>query len=142
MLHFNSIKVRLEQELQTYNIYNPFQFQFHKGTIRTEAKRALKYSVDNFNSIKVRLEQKPLSISVGLRLFQFHKGTIRTHCLGIYNILIFNRIRRCKVNKYYWKNVDGGLYIFMRSATTVIFIGVTTSQRSKWCLGVSGLLLR
>ena len=27
----------------------------------------------------------------------------------------------------------------MRSATTVVFYGVTTSQRSKQCLGMSGL---
>ena len=40
-------------------------------------------------------------------IFQFHKGTIKTHCLGIYNILIINSICECKVNKSYWKNVDG-----------------------------------
>ena len=39
--------------------------------------------------------------------FQFHKGTIKTHCLGICNILIINSICECKVNKSYWKNVDG-----------------------------------
>lgn len=37
----------------------------------------------------------------GIREFQFHKGTIKTHCLGICNILIFNRICECKVNKSY-----------------------------------------
>ena len=34
-------------------------------------------------------------------VFQFHKGTIKTHCLGIYNILVFNRICECKVMKSY-----------------------------------------
>ena len=33
--------------------------------------------------------------------FQFHKGTIKTHCFWICNILIFNRICECKVNKSY-----------------------------------------
>ena len=78
--HFNSIKVRLEL-----------------GWCGVE-----KLLVDDFNSIKVRLE---LAVALASKSvvdeFQFHKGTIRTHCLGIYNILIFNRIRGCKVNKYY-----------------------------------------
>ena len=60
-----------------------------------------------FNSIKVQLKPDGLSRYNPLQLFQFHKGTIKTHCLGIYNILIINSICECKVNKSYWKNVDG-----------------------------------
>ena len=56
MNYFNSIKVRLEHNpilpLETRK-----QFQFHKGTIRTQ----------------------PLAhLSHAMLLFQFHKGTIRT----------------------------------------------------------------
>ena len=62
------------------------KFQFHKGTIKTgEALETIEANIK----------------------FQFHKGTIKTHCLGIYNILIINSICECKVNKSYWKNVDG-----------------------------------
>ena len=120
---FNSIKVRLEllaSDILTY--LNKFQFhkgtirtlsqvhflalsnifQFHKGTIRTfETYLLNKTRRQYFNSIKVRLELNTVLNPIGKLIFQFHKGTIRTHCLGIYNILIFNRIRGCKVNKSY-----------------------------------------
>ena len=55
------------------------QFQFHKGTIRTDTPNGNLSHYSNFNSIKVRLElvlleyTKPKDV-----LFQFHKGTIRT----------------------------------------------------------------
>ena len=78
-LNFNSIKVRLERK---NNVLRNHQLLY-------------------FNSIKVRLEQCSVATSKSNWEFQFHKGTIRTHCLGIYNILIFNRIRGCKVNKSY-----------------------------------------
>ena len=56
--HFNSIKVRLEPV-----DYSPFfaitQFQFHKGTIRTDENTSLSVGTSNFNSIKVRLERMP-----------------------------------------------------------------------------------
>ena len=56
IFHFNSIKVRLEQDrIERWHI--PQQY---------------------FNSIKVRLELlKVLIYALGL-IFQFHKGTIRT----------------------------------------------------------------
>ena len=56
VLHFNSIKVRLELRLQdTWKRCS--SFQFHKGTIRTD---------DTWNERNGDLP------------FQFHKGTIRT----------------------------------------------------------------
>ena len=58
---------------------------------------ALRY----FNSIKVRLKQDKAMSTCMPERFQFHKGTIKTHCLGIYNILVFNRICECKVMKSY-----------------------------------------
>ena len=75
-------------------------FQFHKGTIRTEARpfnlkniyyfnsikvrlelHGLEYdnqAKKNFNSIKVRLELQTEKENMWLHSFQFHKGTIRT----------------------------------------------------------------
>ena len=57
-LNFNSIKVRLEQEIAMEK----------------------KCSSNHFNSIKVRLERVlPFALAVATP-FQFHKGTIRTEC--------------------------------------------------------------
>ena len=53
---FNSIKVRLEQDIVDY-----------KSNF-----------CDDFNSIKVRLEHAIYVCSYLLSIFQFHKGTIRT----------------------------------------------------------------
>ena len=76
------------------------EFQFHKGTIRTEEASFSELQDHDFNSIKVQLEQVQNrainarkwdfnSIKVQLepsssimrtcpKTFQFHKGTIRT----------------------------------------------------------------
>ena len=57
-LHFNSIKVRLERS-RIRNRQRIWQFQFHKGTIRTcGCAQACNPSDDYFNSIKVRLEHE------------------------------------------------------------------------------------
>ena len=80
LLHFNSIKVRLKPPVVNDVTSPTSEFQFHKGTIKT----IYPLDIDGF----------PIE-------FQFHKGTIKTHCFGIYNILIFNRICGCKVNKSY-----------------------------------------
>ena len=56
LLHFNSIKVRLELSA-TANIDTSLSFQFHKGAIRTYYKDEGAFSDFNFNSIKVRLER-------------------------------------------------------------------------------------
>ena len=53
--HFNSIKVRLERFGLLFVIYM-VQFQFHKGTIRTNHLESLDDARYYFNSIKVRLE--------------------------------------------------------------------------------------
>ena len=57
-LRFNSIKVRLEQGWHPERQTRRNQFQFHKGTIRTQPDFA---EVSKFAK------------------FQFHKGTIRTY---------------------------------------------------------------
>ena len=77
------------------------QFQFHKGTIKTQGFPARAEERGHFNSIKVRLKQgvavRPSTLqrhfnSIKVRLkrdcercevrhrsiFQFHKGTIKT----------------------------------------------------------------
>ena len=99
LLHFNSIKVRLEptspfanEKVTTFQFHKGairtnnylvsddklYIFQFHKGAIRTVIKANIKSICIYFNSIKVRLEplkrQEPLPVAV----FQFHKGAIRT----------------------------------------------------------------
>ena len=61
LLHFNSIKVRLE--LPMNNLPSALAiFQFHKGTIRTSSNKATYGAAPQF---------------------QFHKGTIRTHALPL-----------------------------------------------------------
>ena len=77
--NFNSIKVQLKPK-QPNEVGKLYEFQFHKGTIKTH------------------IHQVPYRL---VRLFQFHKGTIKTHCFWIYNILIFNRICECKVKESY-----------------------------------------
>ena len=54
--HFNSIKVQLEPEILEKNGWKD-EFQFHKGTIRTQSSHG---------ACKIHFS------------FQFHKGTIRT----------------------------------------------------------------
>ena len=55
-----------------------FRFQFHKGTIRTSILFLHYLIVHHFNSIKVRLELILSNFQRVLLKFQFHKGTIRT----------------------------------------------------------------
>ena len=57
--NFNSIKVRLEPKI-SINSKIITQFQFHKGTIRTDTT---------------------VLSAILSSLFQFHKGTIRTYVL-------------------------------------------------------------
>ena len=106
LLHFNSIKVRLEPDNQSY-LESCKLFQFHKGTIRTglhifqvarislfqfhkgtiRTKRHLYcMQLDNyFNSIKVRLDPPCSSLLLHfVKAFQFHKGTIRTSHIPLY----------------------------------------------------------
>ena len=56
MTDFNSIKVRLEQQLFERLETAQELFQFHKGAIRTMSRASIDELVNNFNSIKVRLE--------------------------------------------------------------------------------------
>ena len=99
-LNFNSIKVRLKPSYKFVSA-SVFQFQFHKGTIKTCVSRcicwwspyfnsikvrlkpylpvSLLLQVIHFNSIKVRLKLSSLSFRFGVsNIFQFHKGTIKT----------------------------------------------------------------
>ena len=59
MIHFNSIKVRLELTDQIIEIGRFNKFQFHKGAIRTVEKYREHVDKLDFNSIKVRLELSP-----------------------------------------------------------------------------------
>ena len=82
--NFNSIKVQLKQERVLHG-KNRFEFQFHKGTIKTGRTLArLSASAYNFNSIKVQLKHKNrMEYQVYRNLFQFHKGTINNSSLII-----------------------------------------------------------
>ena len=53
--HFNSIKVQLEPLWTQFDRWF-IQFQFHKGTIRTQEQNVEPTQEKNFNSIKVQLE--------------------------------------------------------------------------------------
>ena len=64
--------------MQTTSLLYVPEFQFHKGTIRTQYGEESAASVDYFNSIKVRLELHLLAFFFPTPAFQFHKGTIRT----------------------------------------------------------------
>ena len=52
---FNSIKVRLKHSCVAVRPYS-VQFQFHKGTIKTNPRTMQQMRQRNFNSIKVRLK--------------------------------------------------------------------------------------
>ena len=75
--NFNSIKVRLEQ-VKDDAIEPVYTFQFHKGTIRTQFCSRPYFYLKYFNSIKVRLEHQFWRNVRYPQVFQFHKGTIRT----------------------------------------------------------------
>ena len=99
MLYFNSIKVRLKQNilkeglivhlfqfhkgtiktlLSRYCLHKLRVFQFHKGTIKTQRNTKLRPFPQYFNSIKVRLKRFALELVGCVLEFQFHKGTIKT----------------------------------------------------------------
>ena len=59
------------------NIYAAL-FQFHKGTIKTDFVSQHFHQDFGFNSIKVRLKLGGVQQQVCKRTFQFHKGTIKT----------------------------------------------------------------
>ena len=114
--NFNSIKVQLKRIGWAINIRD-VEFQFHKGTIKTDIslrwwrtppyfnsikvqlKQQRAANIDsmgtNFNSIKVQLKRlRTSSVSCCIR-FQFHKGTIKTDfTAGLHhNELDFNSIK-------------------------------------------------
>ena len=74
---FNSIKVRLKPSYKFVSA-SVFQFQFHKGTIKTCVSRCICWWSPYFNSIKVRLKPSLDILPIDFNGFQFHKGTIKT----------------------------------------------------------------
>ena len=65
--NFNSIKVRLEHSKVATLRPIAYEFQFHKGTIRTFGYMYLDDEFYNFNSIKVRLELTPAPLGRRVR---------------------------------------------------------------------------
>ena len=76
MLYFNSIKVRLKQNILKEGLIVHL-FQFHKGTIKTSAYADASDPLCDFNSIKVRLNLLTVEQGETVLEFQFHKGTIK-----------------------------------------------------------------
>ena len=98
-MYFNSIKVRLKQNISIKNscshnfnsikvrlkllilriLKSSIIFQFHKGTIKTNHTARALSRMSYFNSIKVRLKPNAQVMRLNSVLgFQFHKGTIKT----------------------------------------------------------------
>ena len=72
--HKGTIRTELEEETR----FEDALFQFHKGTIRTVISITSFLLFANFNSIKVQLELMFMALQTLIPSFQFHKGTIRT----------------------------------------------------------------
>ena len=82
--NFNSIKVQLKHIIDNV-IAPPIEFQFHKGTIKTDGLIQVCRKFDgNFNSIKVQLKPDAHLRPSGALVFQFHKGTIKTRATEDY----------------------------------------------------------
>ena len=78
LLHFNSIKVRLERHALIGAGAN-IVFQFHKGTIRTRLMISWVATCTQFQFHKGTIRTlEPYASAVPKPIFQFHKGTIRT----------------------------------------------------------------
>ena len=60
--NFNSIKVQLKLELGVLCVHL-YQFQFHKGTIKTIQQMTIREFCLNFNSIKVQLKRAKRSFT-------------------------------------------------------------------------------
>ena len=115
--YFNSIKVQLSRS--SWTGFSCFcEFQFHKGTIKPLLSVNESMMILYFNSIKVQLS--PIALGYITSLFP----------IGFAGAKLRNLIEKMSMGNYIF---------FMRSATTVVFYGVTTSQRSKQCFGKSGL---
>ena len=78
MRNFNSIKVQLKRRIALQEVLVELEFQFHKGTIKTEDWQGEAHSRLHFNSIKVQLKLGLRKRKKRVVLFQFHKGTIKT----------------------------------------------------------------
>ena len=87
VLYFNSIKVRLERGYHQGYSRCRVGFQFHKGAIRTSNPNSSGFDSLDFNSIKVRLEPPEGSALTNDVIFQFHKGAIRTERNQIMQLL-------------------------------------------------------
>ena len=76
--YFNSIKVQLKL-IVTVDTTIVMQFQFHKGTIKTELHNAVAsgYALFQFHkgTIKTAVQERH---NIHATSFQFHKGTIKT----------------------------------------------------------------
>ena len=77
LLHFNSIKVRLNLRKPTLSFGVPI-FQFHKGTIKPGEPDTLDETAFTFQFHKGTIKPQLASGNLNpVSLFQFHKGTIK-----------------------------------------------------------------
>ena len=115
---FNSIKVRLNL-IKAAQLAAQERFQFHKGTIKPVMFLPLVMTSRDFNSIKVRLNPIVLGNAISLFTSIFKSAKVRFF------------IEKMSMDNYVF------FYVLRQP---FIFIGVTTCQRSKWCLEIIGLL--
>ena len=78
VLHFNSIKVQLEQSILRQTPYKHLYFNSIKVQLEQTWFEQHSFQLLDFNSIKVQLEQDEQAGRKLQTTFQFHKGTIRT----------------------------------------------------------------
>ena len=118
ILHFNSIKVRLEHSdnavMQVDN-----EFQFHKGAIRTFCSTLSFGCIELFQFHKGAIRTRAsAAVLLSFVSFQFHKGAIRTvrDMVKRYNSAHFNSI---KVRLELWdqaKNAEQQTFQFHKGA--------------------------
>ena len=88
--YFNSIKVRLERCCATIR-RDVRRFQFHKGTIRTQAIFSDTYIVSSFQFHKGTIRTTIfVAACFAMTTFQFHKGTIRTKSYAARSAAVFS----------------------------------------------------
>ena len=89
-IEFQFHKGTIKTDLSHNDVFSCAPFQFHKGTIKTSIRQTELTDRHHFNSIKVRLKLGILYENMYLLPFQFHKGTIKTLCRIILRIALVN----------------------------------------------------
>ena len=105
------------------------------------AKARLWWTDTDFNSIKVRLNQR-VKGDKGFLYTHFNSIKVRLNPIVLGNaISLFTSIFKSAKVRFFIEKMSMDNYVFFYVLRQpFIFIGVTTCQRSKWCLEIIGLL--